>query len=156
PGASPSLPLRMVAAGTGAFTPITLWIAGEGRYEPANFPSFVIDPSTVWWDWGTSSSTYKQIRADAFKSSDNKGWIVEAAGGFSSVQLKSDLLSLAMSDPVGSGYADDVGKGAVEACQADLDDLLAGIAPASFWITRMSAELSQAALATDLELAAAS
>src|SRR5262249_34982622 len=29
PGATPVLPLRMVAAGTGATTPITLWVIGE-------------------------------------------------------------------------------------------------------------------------------
>ena len=35
-----------LAAGTGAKTPITLWMIGEGRYEPANFPSFTIDPAS--------------------------------------------------------------------------------------------------------------
>src|SRR5262249_32646245 len=39
-GASPVLPLRMVALGTGATTPITLWVLAEGRYEPVGVPTF--------------------------------------------------------------------------------------------------------------------
>lgn len=34
-GANPVLPLRMVAAGTGATVGITLWVLGEGRYDRA-------------------------------------------------------------------------------------------------------------------------
>ena len=48
-GASLSLPLRMVAAGTGATVGITLWVVAQGRYEAANFPNFTIDPSTLVW-----------------------------------------------------------------------------------------------------------
>ena len=39
PGMSPTLPLRMVAAGTGANVAITLFVIGEGRYEAQNFPN---------------------------------------------------------------------------------------------------------------------
>src|SRR5262249_25967804 len=61
-GAALSLPLRMVAAGTGATVGITLWVVATGRYEPQNFSSFTIDPSTLVWDWSTSSSNYVQLR----------------------------------------------------------------------------------------------
>jgi hypothetical protein len=44
PGAGLSLPLRMVAAGTGATVGITLWVIADGRYEPKNFPFFTILP----------------------------------------------------------------------------------------------------------------
>jgi hypothetical protein len=37
----------MVAAGTGATVGVTLWIVGEGRYEPTNFPSFYIQTRSL-------------------------------------------------------------------------------------------------------------
>src|SRR5262249_50813476 len=49
PGASPVLPLRMVAAGVGVTVPITLFVVAEGRYQPTNFPSFTIDASQIVW-----------------------------------------------------------------------------------------------------------
>ena len=42
PGASPVLPLRMVASGTGAEVAITLFVIGEGRWETKNFPNGVV------------------------------------------------------------------------------------------------------------------
>ena len=155
PGASLSLPLRMVAAGTGMYTPVSLWIIGEGRYEPANFPWFIIEGSDLVWDWNSSSSNYLALRAAAFEMSDNLAWQIESAHPLSSVGFESELLSLAQSDPVGSGYADAMGNGAVAACQADLDDLFSTLDPASVWVTRTHGELSRDALASDLELAAA-
>jgi len=155
PGAAATLPLRMVAAGTGAFTPISLWVFGEGRYEPMNFPSFTIDAADLWWDFTSASSNYKELRAAEYAASDDRAWLVESAGEFSAVDLTSTMLALAESDPPGSGYADEQGMGAVEACQADLDDLFAGIDPTSAWFTRLRAELSRAALASDLDLGAA-
>src|SRR6202022_1024401 len=56
PGAGVSLPLRMVAAGTGATVGITLWVVADGRYEPQNFQAFTILPSEITWDWSLSSS----------------------------------------------------------------------------------------------------
>ena len=56
PGAGMTLPLRMVAAGTGPQVSITLWVVGQGRYEPTNFPSFTIDPSKLVWDWTANAS----------------------------------------------------------------------------------------------------
>jgi hypothetical protein len=144
----------MVAAGTGAITPISLWIFGEGRYEPANFPSFTIDEKDLVWDWYTSSSNYKQLRADAYEATDNAGWQIEAAGGFSGLQFEGDMLQLAKTQPSASGYADENGQGAVEACQADLDDLFATLDARSLWVTRIRSELSRDALEADLDLAA--
>ncbi|MGH7440319.1 MAG: DUF2330 domain-containing protein, partial [Polyangiaceae bacterium] len=50
PGASLTLPLRMVAAGTGATVGITLWVIGDGRYEPSNFTPFTVSPGALTWD----------------------------------------------------------------------------------------------------------
>ena len=145
----------MVAAGAGAFTPVTLWILGEGRYEPANFPWFAIDAKDLVWNWNTGSSNYKELRAAEYEATNNEGWQIETAGPFPSLTFQGELMGLATSNPTGSGYADDMGQGAVDACKEDLADLLATLDPASVWVTRVRGELSRDALASDLDLAAA-
>ena len=65
PGASPVLPLRMVAAGSGANVGLTLFVIGEGRWEAQNFPNDVVDPSSVSWDFAAESSNYGEVRDQA-------------------------------------------------------------------------------------------
>jgi hypothetical protein len=156
PGASPVLPLRMVAAGTGVKTPISLWILGEGRYEPTNMPDFVIDSPALTWDWDAMSSNYAVLKSTTFTASQGKAWLVEAAEPFSTYYLENALGSLAQYDPIGSGYADDMGKGAPMAAQADVDTLFGTLNPSAVWVTRLHGELSREALLTDLTLGASS
>jgi hypothetical protein len=155
PGASPVLPLRMVAAGTGAITPITLFVLGEGRYDTTNLPSFLIDPSKLVWNWDTASSNYSQLKQDGFTTTGNKGWLIEAGEQFSKFQIEGTLDALVQNDPIGSGYADSMGQGAPQTLQDDLDALFGSIPDSSLWITRLSGELSRAALGADLQLGAA-
>jgi hypothetical protein len=61
-GAVPVLPLRMVAAGTGARTAITLFVIGEGRYTTDNIPEIPIPRWLVNWDFNTATSNYAQVR----------------------------------------------------------------------------------------------
>lgn len=154
PGASPTLPLRMVAAGTGALTPITLWVLGEGRYETANFENFTINPASVIWNWNTYSSTYANLKQAGFASSNGLGWLTEATRPTSSFELTDNLIQVAQNIPKSSGYGDAMGVGAVEEAQADADKLIGSINPAALWITRLHAELPRAALNKDLELGA--
>jgi hypothetical protein len=156
PGASPVLPLRMVAAGTGMITPITLWIMAEGRYDTMNMPSFQIDPTQLVWDWDTQDSNYTQLKEAGFATTNDTGWLVQAGEPFSPFELQDELDALVQSDPVGSGYADEMGNGAQQAEQADLAALFGTIPPDSLWVTRLTAELSQAALAADLQVGASS
>jgi hypothetical protein len=153
-GGGVQLPLRMVAAGTGAKVPISLWVFGEGRYQPANFPSFTVQDAQIVWDWDSSSSNYATLVQAGYSASKNKGWLLDAAEPFSMYSLSNGLTSLAQTDPVGSGYADDMGNGAPEACAADLAALFGQISPASLWISRMRAELSREALGADLSVSA--
>jgi MYXO-CTERM domain-containing protein len=153
-GASPVLPLRMVAAGTGAITPVTLYVLAEGRYEPSNMPSFSITSDQVVWNWDSQSSNYAALKQAGFDQSQGKAWLVEAGEPFSSFGLTNALTNLAQSDPVGSGYADDMGMGAIAAAGADLDTLFAGLDSNSVWVTRLHGELSRAALADDMTLGA--
>lgn len=153
PGAGAALPLKMVAAGTGAITPIALWVVGEGRYEPQNFPSFLIETNELVWDWDEQKSNYSDLRQSKFTASGGAGWHLEAGEPFGSWAFDG-LLYTAEYDPLNSGYADDNGENAYENAQADIDRLMTGIDPASAWVSRMSAELVRRALADDLTLKA--
>lgn len=155
PGASPVLPLRMVAAGTGVTTPVSLFVMAEGRYEAANMPDFTIDSDQLTWDWDTMSSNYALLKKTTFAASQGKAWLVEAGEPFSPYYLQDTLINLATYNAVNSGYADDMGNGAVEAAQADMMTLFGTLDPASVWITRLHGELSRQALLSDLTLGAA-
>ena len=76
PGADPSLPLRMVAAGVGANVGITLFVIGEGRYHPQNFPDATVDYSGLTYDLNGQSSNYESLLQTAMSRS---GWVTEAA-----------------------------------------------------------------------------
>ena len=154
-GASPVLPLRMVSAGTGATTSITLWVIGEGIYVPSNFPSFTIDQSQLVWWWAAAQSNYKALRQAGYTATQGRGWLVEAGEPMSQFSLSASLTDLAMFYPLNSGYGDDMGIGAPAACAADLAALFSGINEPSTTISRVHAELPRAALDSDLSLMAA-
>lgn len=75
PGASPTLPLRMVAAGTGAETAVTLFIIGEGRWEAQNFPNVAMYPANLTWDFQTSSSDYSKRRVEMLALDEGRTWL---------------------------------------------------------------------------------
>ncbi len=156
PGASPVLPLRMVAAGTGMTTPVSLWVLGEGLYEPVNMPSFTLQSDQLVWNWDTMSSNYAMLKKTTFDASQGKAWLIEAGEPFSTYYLQDSLTFLLQSDPMNSGYADEMGQGGEAALQGDLDALFGTFDPTSVWITRLHGELSRQALLTDLTLGAAS
>jgi len=79
PGASPVLPLRMVSAGTGANTAVTLFIIGEGRWEAKNLPNGAVAPADVTWDYLTSSSDYAARRLDVLAGDKGRTWITPYA-----------------------------------------------------------------------------
>jgi MYXO-CTERM domain-containing protein len=155
-GATPSLPLRMVAVGSGAIVPITLWVIAEGRYDTVNMPSFQLDPTNLVWDYGMQDSNYTTLKQQMFTSSNNRGWLIEAAEPFSMYELQSQLTSLVETDPVGSGYADAMGQNAQQNLAADMTTLFAGIADTSAWVTRFEGAIAHEALNADLIIAASS
>jgi hypothetical protein len=79
PGAVPSLPLRMVAAGTGAEVGITLFVIGEGRWNTKNFPTAAIDSTSVSWNFSAQDSNYAQLRQQALSQYDGWAWITPYA-----------------------------------------------------------------------------
>jgi hypothetical protein len=152
PGASVSLPLRMVAAGAPTTVPITLFVLGEGRYQPTNFPFFTIDPTKLVWDFGSETSNYSTLQAQGFAAQPN-AWQVESAQPSSEQQITNSITILAQNDPTQSGYGGADG-GAPMAAQTDLDTLFSGIDSSSLWITRLFAQMPSTALTSDLTVGA--
>ncbi len=177
PGAALTLPLRMVAAGAGPVLGVTLWVVGEGRYEPQNFPSFKIGAEEVSWDWATRSSNYTTIRAAKTTASSGSGWQIESSLDLPTRSISESVTSLATS----SGYPGPVPpppptptpsiasaargveagpptRSPEEERALDLVALFGGSAaiPASVRVTRMRADLSHAALRQDLQVQASS
>jgi hypothetical protein len=79
PGADPTLPLRMVAAGIGAKVGITLYVITEGRWHPQNFPDGVIDDAKLRWDRVASKSNYDALSNELMGRSDGRTWHIEYA-----------------------------------------------------------------------------
>ncbi len=164
-GASPILPLRMVAAGTGATVGITLWVVSDGRYEPQNFPSYRVKDDELVWDWATSSSNYRELRAKDEAGLAGRGWEIESSTSQSQSSLRQYVISQGRI-PTPSGGSDylpippsDAGVGGETTDQVRQDDLDAlfqgiGLTDGQARITRMRSDLAHASLATDLVLTA--
>jgi hypothetical protein len=176
-GASATLPLRMVAAGTGATVGIGLWVLSEGRYEPQNFPSFTIPTDEIAWDWSQNKSNYTEIRAQKTIAGNGKAWEIE-----SSLLLNRSAVENAVTNGYyfngngGGGGApapttdpetqaqqaylpvlDQQGtviKTAQQVRSEDLATLFAGIPTVTTRVTRMRADLAHAALNDDLKMTA--
>jgi hypothetical protein len=166
PGASPSLPLRMVAAGTGQSVGITLWIIGEGRYEPQNFPSFRIQDSEIVWDFATQSSNYAQLRQIYEQQNQNRAWEMESSIGlyppqFTQIVDYGGYVYPYYNYDAGTDYqptttADGGTESPSQVRDADLATLFAGMNPADVRVTRIRTDMARAGLATDLVVQASS
>lgn len=173
PGSTVTLPLRMVAAGTGAVVGISLWVLGQGRYEATNFPMFTVKAEDLAWDWTKNSSNFKEIRAAKAAATNGRGWELEASIGVSTQQLDSAIRSGIVPTPggfMGPGFpqrnadadyaaippADGKpGKTAAEVRDEDLGVLLGRVVSGDqIRTTRMRSDLAHAALTEDLVLAA--
>ena len=157
-GAGIELPLKMVAAGTGAVTTMTLWVLGQGRYETANFPNFVVAPEAHVWDYNTGRSNRADLVAQAYSASNGHAWHMEAAVETFAASFQSSVLQVIdFGAPDQNGYSTDYTE-AKTLAEADLAVLLQPFVGSSssgrMWISRMRAELSRSALTKDLQLAA--
>lgn len=78
-GANPTLPLRMVAIGTGANVALTLFVISEGRWEAQNFGNTVVPSSLIAWDFNDSSSNYGELREKALAHNAGATWLTAFA-----------------------------------------------------------------------------
>lgn len=151
-GATTVLPLRMVGAGTGATVGVGLWLIGEGRYEPQNFPWFVLNAGDLTWDYAIEKSDFSMLRAAKEAALAGRGWQVES----SLVGPLTGVIS-ALLRPGSEIYYDaikDADGGVVETSAQTRDDdvaaLLGGIRIGQARVTRLRSDLAHAALATDI------
>jgi len=142
-GASPTLPLRMVAAGTGANVGIKLWVLGEGRWETKNFPSAEIATKDLVWDFRAMGSNFGTLES-AIITKDPKSWITETADD----QAVSTIVAGLSASPTGP----DGKLFSVDSDETELGRAFPG--RPNVLLTRMFAQLPQSALGTDLELQA--
>jgi hypothetical protein len=102
-GAAISLPLHMVAVGTGSTTGITIYVVADGRWEPQNFPTFTISDSEISWDWTTSSSNYETLRLSKEAAFNGRGWQIESSLEVNRYTIESALQSNIQNDTNGVG-----------------------------------------------------
>lgn len=74
-----ALPLRIVAAGTGENTALTLYVVGKGRYEVANFRNERVDQNELIFNMADNTSNYVELRLDTLKRSDGASWLTSYA-----------------------------------------------------------------------------
>ena len=157
-GAGLSLPLRMVAAGTGATVGITIWVLADGRYEPQNAQTFKVNPSSLVWDWNTNTSNYSSVVALQEKLLSNAAWQIESSLDLSPYQVEGPILS---GDPTQDYLPTDGGDaGSGESADHVRQDDLATLFPAgestNVRVTRFRGDIAHTALSHDLVLQASS
>ena len=169
-GANAVLPLRMVAAGTGPVVGISLWVIGEGRYEPQNFPSFVIDTNELVWDWAQNKSNYTELRAQKTAAGNGRIWEIENSTTPWRASIEQTIRSGSWprsgaypqteEERAAIDYVADGNKTAVEVRDDDLAALFGSASSpytnSTVRITRMRADLTHAALDQDLMMTAGS
>ncbi len=155
PGSGLALPLRMVAAGTGAITPVLLHVVSEGRYEVQGGVNLRVPEGLVSWDWDQSASNYREIRDALLGETGGVGWLTESAGRFDKASFLASAQYTIQGSPGKTGWGDPAnGVSELDDAAADIDTLFAGMDEKSVWLTRMVARLSRPALAKDLVLGA--
>lgn len=149
PGAAPTIPLRLLRAGTSGDVPVNLWVFGEGRWEPSNFPTFTIDEKDLLWNWDTETSNYQDLRAAGFAAGAGKALLVSSAHPMDPSEIATLLQDQALSQ-----YADENGMNAQAGLDADMAALASKLSPGDVWVNHFVGILSQEALATDMALQA--
>lgn len=78
-GANPTLPLRMVAIGTGANVALSLFLISEGRWEAKNFGNVVVPSNLISWDFKDDSSNYTALREKVLEGNNGATWLTSFA-----------------------------------------------------------------------------
>ncbi len=162
PGVSVTLPLRMVAAGTGAVVGLSLWVLAEGRYEATNFPMFTILARDLVWDWARNGSNFKELRAERAAAAGGRGWELESSVAFSNRDIRDAISGgdgpieplPAAGDYVPVPAVDGGRAQTAEEVRAEDLRVLVDSVGSRVRVTRMRADLKHAALTEDLVLAA--
>jgi len=80
PSGSPGVPLRMTAIAAGPEMGVVVFILGDQRYQPANWPDLTIDPADIEFDYTTYRSNWTSLVARAVDDAGGQGFVTEMAG----------------------------------------------------------------------------
>jgi len=81
PGTSPSVPLRMTALASEPEMGIAVFLLGDMRYGPANWPNLEIDDAEIVWnaDSWPMQTNWAALVARGVDEAGGQGWVTEAA-----------------------------------------------------------------------------
>ena len=144
-GGSPVLPLRMVAAGTGAKVGLELFVLGEGRWEAKNFPNAEVPTSSLIWDFAAGGSNFGKYERALLESSGGRTWVTETSILSTKVDLVAGLTPGTTTTEAGTVFSS-----ITDAIELDK----AFPSRTDITLTRLVAELPSAALDVDLEIQA--
>ena len=144
-GASPILPLRMVAAGTGTNVGIKLFLLGEGRWEAKNFDSAEIKTEDLVWNWAAMGSNLGPLENDLITKYAGKVWITESSDDYTTSRFFAGLPSGTTTTEAGTVFSSATDEGEIAKAFPDRANLT---------VSRLFAQLPAAALATDLQMQA--
>ncbi len=100
-----SIPLRMAAAGISTSVGIKLVIFGDRRWKPENYPSYVVPPSQLTWDFDKRLSDYTEARARAAEPFAGRAFALES----SAMLTKASLGDIASGGGIDAGALVDMG-----------------------------------------------
>jgi len=143
-GSSPQLPLRMVAAGTGANVGIKLFVLGEGRWEAKNFPNGEVKTEDLEWDWAAMGSNFGPLENSLITSNPNI-WITETSNDYTKSTLVDGLSPGTTTTEAGTVFSKDTDQTEIERAFGTRSSLT---------VTRLFAQLPKSALSADLDLQA--
>jgi hypothetical protein len=144
-GASPTLPLRMVAAGTGAQVGIKLWVLGDGRWEARNFANAEIATKDLVWDWAAMGSNLGTLEQAAIDAKAGKVWLTETSDAYDRAIFFSGLPAGVVASDAAAAFGSTTDEAEIEK---------AFPAKTTLTVSRLFAQLPQSALASDLEIQA--
>jgi MYXO-CTERM domain-containing protein len=153
-GAMPTFPLRLLNAGTGDKTDVTLFVVAEDRWVPANAPLVTLSNKDLTWDHAADKSDYEAVRAEKLAATGGLGYLIETDTFVSSYLLDEPLTEFVANDPDKGGYGGDPMKSADDLLQEDLA-AFHGTLGDGVRVTRIVGALSKEALKQDLQLEAA-
>jgi hypothetical protein len=178
PGGPSMLPLRMVAAGTGNYVDIVLYVIGEGRYKLDDLHEVFVDTSTLSFDFAANTSNYDILRQDALVKNDGYSFLTafSSSGPFATNQTTfTTLQATYFSQAAQNDNKTDLGcnidnyltsaqlvgdgtNGTLDAQSldcggyTDLSAALTGLHPNRTWITRLEMNLPHEALSVDCKV----
>jgi hypothetical protein len=99
PGTTPSIPLRITGLAAEPEMSILVFVAGERRYDGANWPAVPIDDDQISWrlNRGSIQTNWDALVARGVDEAGGQGWVTEYAGPLDS--LVSNLTFMNFASP---------------------------------------------------------